>query len=295
MWRIWQPEYLWRPSQILRRLSFRPSPDLTALSLPWRFTIQACSAEAIGRSIATQGLYDLPLTEAIMRLSDPGDTGLDVGANIGYVTLVLAWSVGPEGRVISFEPNPALLPTLHSNVANWGLSQVAPIQIKAVALSDRNGNAVLGFPDDYAQNKGVASLEMTQHGVGVEVHRLDSLGIDRIGLMKVDVEGHEASVFAGAEKLLARKQIRDILFEEHEPYPARSHQILLDHDYQIFRVSRSTWRPLLLPPEEPSRHPHLPSNYLATADPSRAHTRFADWGWRALANRRHPRVGQIRA
>jgi FkbM family methyltransferase len=272
---------------VWRRINFRPSDQVLPLSLPWNCTINARSADVIGRSIATQGVYDLPLTEAIMRLTDAGDRALDVGGNIGYMALVLAWSAGPEGEVRCFEPNPALHPLLRQNASLWESSGAAPIQIEAIALSDRDGEAVLGFPDDYASNQGVASLEFGNGGLPVPVRRLDSMGIDRIGVMKVDVEGHEASVFSGATKLLAAKQIRDNLVEEHESYPARSHKILLDHGYQLFRLTRSTFRPLLLPPQAPSRQPSLPSNYLATIDPARAQARFAAWGWTALAA--HPR------
>lgn len=279
-----KPEYLWRPSQILRRLAFRPSNEIETLSLPWHCTIKACPAEALGRSIATLGIYDLPLTEGIMRLADAGDTALDLGANIGYMTLVLALSAGPAGRVISFEPNAALHPTLRTNVHIWSSLPIAPIQIETTALSDRNGESVLGFPDDYLGNQGVASLELKKDGIPVRVCRLDSLEIDSAGIMKVDVEGHEAAVFSGAEKLLNRKLIRDILFEEHETYPALSHEILLKHGYHIFCVTRSTWRPLLLPPEARPRQTYLPANYLATIDPARARARFAARGWRALSN-----------
>jgi FkbM family methyltransferase len=278
-----KPEYLWRPSQILRRLSFRPCDELSLLTLPWHCSIKACSSEVIGRSIATQGVYDLPLTEAIVRLTDVGDTALDLGANIGYATLVLARSAGAKGRVFCFEPNPALLPTLRWNVTHWNSLRVAQIQIQTVALSDRDGDGVLGIPKDYSGNQGIASLELKENGVSVSVRRLDSLDIGSAAIMKVDVEGHEAAVFAGAEKLLARKLIRDILFEEHESYPAPSHKLLLEHGYSIFRLTRSTWRPLLLPPEARPRQAYLPSNYLATADPSRACARFAAWGWRALS------------
>ncbi len=281
-----KPEYLFRPSQILRRLSFTPSQTATALALPWQCTINACSAEVIGRSIATQGVYDLPLTEALTRLADPGETALDLGANIGYASLVLARAVGPQGRVICFEPNPALLPLLRANVENWSHLPVAPIQIEPVAVSDTNGDGVLGFPDEYAQNQGVATLEGGSGGIPVSVRRLDSFGISSVGVMKVDVEGHETSVFSGAESLLAGKRIRDILFEEHDAYPARSHQMLLGHGYHIFRLTRSTFRPLLLPPEEQSRQGFLPPNFLATRDPQRACARFAAWGWSALSGRR---------
>jgi len=83
--------------------------------------------------------------------------------------------------------------------------------------------------------------------------------------------------------MLEGKLIRDVLFEEHRSYPARSHQMLLDHGYHLFRVSRSKWRPLLLPPEAPARQAYLPSNFLATTNPARALARFQAWGWYALS------------
>lgn len=286
MQRVIRPEYIWRPAQAWRRIAFRPSRQVAALPLAWGCTIEACSAETIGSSIAKQGVYDLPLTEAIVRLTDAGDIAVDAGANIGYMSLVLARAAGPSGRVLSFEPNPAVLPTLRSNANNWSALECAPIHIEPVALSDRDGEGVLGYPEEYATNQGVASLEVPAiNGVTVTLRRLDSL-TDSAGIMKIDVEGHEAAVFAGAERLLRHRLIRDILFEEHDPYPALSHRALLRHGYELFRITRSTWRPLLLPPEASARQKDLPSNYLATTAPARARRRFADWGWRALSSTR---------
>jgi len=289
MHQMLKPEYLWRPSQVLRRLTFKPSAGITSLSLPWDCTIRACSAEVIGESIGTQGLYDLPLTEAIVRLTEAGDTALDVGGNIGYMALVLARAAGASGRVICFEPNKDIIPTLSDNVRDWKGLGIAPIEILTVALSERDGVASLGFPEDYKTNQGVASLEFPKDGAPVQVRRLDSVVSGIVGVMKVDVEGHEAAVFAGARNLLEGKLIRDILFEEHQSYPARSHRILLEHGYHLFRLTRSAWRPLLLPPEAPARQAYLPSNFLATTNPSRAQARFRAWGWHALA------AGQRRA
>jgi FkbM family methyltransferase len=254
--------------------------------LPWDCTINACSGEGIGRSIATQGIYDLPLTEAILRLTDPGETSLDAGANIGYMTLLLAWCAGPGGRVISFEPNPAVRRMLQNNVASWETLSIAPIEILSSALSDRDGEGFLGFPEGYDSNWGVASLEAPAGNLAVKLSRLDSIASESVGVMKVDVEGHEASVFQGAENLLSSKRIRDILFEEHETYPARSHKLLLDHGYKIFKLTRSVFRPLLLAADAPARQSYLPSNFLATADPSRAQARFNAGGWFSLSSSR---------
>ena len=288
--RLLNPEYFYRPSQILRRLSFKPSLDAT-LPLPWRCAITTNSTDTIGRAIATQGVYDLPVTEALMRLADPDETALDVGANIGYMSLVLALSVGSRGRVICFEPNADVLPKLRRNADNWKALNAAPIEIHSVALSDHEGAGSLGFPAAYSENLGVASLEFGEGGVRVPLCRLDSLDLSSAGVMKVDVEGHEASVFAGAAKLLVKKQIRDIVFEEHDAYPARSHAVLLEHGYQVFRLTRSAWGPLLLPPQAPPRQAHSPSNFLATADASRAEARFRARGWTALSS--GPRHSQM--
>ena len=281
-----KPEYILRPVQIFRRLSFQASRDLVNLKLPWNCRIWARSSEVIGRSIATQGVYDLPLTEAIARLADPGDVAIDVGANIGYMSLVLARAVGPTGHLRCFEPNPSVFRTLQANTRSWTtLHRIASIEVEAMALSDRTGQAILGFPEEYATNEGVACLETDSKGVSVRVFRLDDLETNRVGIMKVDVEGHEASVFAGAETLLSRQLVRDILFEERLDYPARSHEILIRHGYRIFRLARTAWRPILSSPEDPVRVATLLPNYLATLDSARAQSRFASLGWKSLSNR----------
>jgi len=74
-----KPEFPWRPSQLMRSRTLKPSDTHQNLPLPWDCTIAARSTEVVGRLIATLGLYDLPLTEAIIRLATTGDTGLDVG------------------------------------------------------------------------------------------------------------------------------------------------------------------------------------------------------------------------
>jgi hypothetical protein len=172
------------------------------------------------------------------------------------------------------------------NVDQWKSPLLAEIDVAEVALSDRDGAAMLGFPDGYSGNHGLASLETGTNGVLVAVRRLDSFELTSVGVMKIDVEGHEAAVLSGAVKLLGRKAIREIIFEEHGPYPAHSHQILLDYGYQIFRVTGSTFHPFLLPPHMEVRGPFLPPeyppNYIATLDASRAISRFRATGWRSL-------------
>jgi FkbM family methyltransferase len=274
-----KPEYFWRPIQILHRLCFKPSNDIALFRLAWGGSIYACSSDEIGRSIATLGVYDLALTEALIRLSSPGETAIDVGANIGYTSLALAKAVGPGGRVIAYEPHPQALSLLRRNVAK----EITPIEIIPVALSDRDGTGVLGQPDE--RNRGFAGLGLPGCGTTVLVRRLDGFESADARIMKIDVEGHEAAVFAGARGLLGSQQVRDIIFEENASYPAPSHQSLEEFGYRIFRISRTLSRPILLPAHAPMWPPYLPANWLATLDAERANQRFARSGWRALSSR----------
>jgi FkbM family methyltransferase len=294
---ILQPEYLWRPRQIFERIRYRERDGVLAFPLPGGFTIQARSTETIGRCIATQGVYDLPVSETIFRLSEPGDISLDVGANIGYMSLILAQKVGPAGLVVSFEPNPVLHGLIERNLQVWAKSSLAPIRLEKCALSFRDGQATLAIPAGFDANQGIASLDAAGSDVThsdvthldatgteftVAVRRLDCFGFDRIGVMKIDVEGHEAHVFEGARQLLERHAIRDIVFEEQDVFPAASHNILAKCGYRIFRLSRSMFGPLLLTPESPPRHRNQPSNFLATVDPVRARKRLAKRRWDVL-------------
>src|SRR5580693_8255561 len=141
------PEYLFHPRQILRRILFRPSMNQVKLPLPWNCEIGVHSThESIGRAIATQGVYDLAITEAAMRLIFPGETVLDVGANCGYMSLVLALSAGVRGEVFSFEPNPEVLPILEANITRWQALPIAPIYNTCAALSNYDGSATLSIP-----------------------------------------------------------------------------------------------------------------------------------------------------
>ena len=104
-----RPEYLFRPRQIWRRLRHPWGfhlPPRAEVTLPWGWPLCIRTHETIGRLIWTFGVFDLPVTEVLWRLTGPGDIAVDAGANIGCMTCVLATRVGPTGRVLSFEPFP---------------------------------------------------------------------------------------------------------------------------------------------------------------------------------------------
>jgi Protein-L-isoaspartate(D-aspartate) O-methyltransferase (PCMT) len=120
---LFKPEYFFRPQQIIRKfyreLSGRKQ-EMKVADLPWGLKLNVDTGESIGWSIYTRALYETPIVEALWRLTHPGDLVVDGGANIGYMTSVLAIRVGKTGRVLSFEPHPEIFSQLKRNVRTMG-------------------------------------------------------------------------------------------------------------------------------------------------------------------------------
>jgi FkbM family methyltransferase len=140
----------------------------------------------------------------------PGDTVVDIGANVGYVAAQLASMVGPEGKVYAFEPGPTPLAYLRAVVDS---NIYANIEAFPCALSDRCGMAAY-FETDAILAKGYGRIDcrpsarfihVRQENVGVTT--LDrffaSRDTGRLSFIKIDVEGHEKQVLQGMEGLLA--------------------------------------------------------------------------------------------
>jgi FkbM family methyltransferase len=290
-----KPEYLFRPLQVLRRLGreFRHVPERASVALPWGLDIQVRPHETIGSCVWRTGIYDLCTSECLWRLLDPGETALDVGANIGHMTGLMAHRLGPRGKVIAFEPHPELFAELQGNVFRWRkFSDLGAIELMQAGVSSESGAGMLHIPKGFRNNRGLASLnqpiEDGFHNVSVELIRLDDLLVDAvIGVMKIDVEGHELSVLEGAERLIRERKIRDIIFEEHNELPTPVTDCLEDCGYTVFSLDNTVIRPLAASVGKGRKNARRDApNYLATAAPERAQQRLAKIGWRVLRNRR---------
>lgn len=142
------------------------------------------------------------------RLSEwlrPGDWAVDIGANLGVYTLAMSKLVGPAGRVLAFEPIPETFELL---AANCALSPNQNITLLNAAASSGNGLVGMAVPvEATGRNYYEASIQENVNGDGYHVLgvALDSLPIPhRVALVKIDAEGHEASVIEGMKELLAR-------------------------------------------------------------------------------------------
>jgi len=295
-WRLNKPYYLFRPAQMVRRVASAvgrgPAPGLQELQMPWGVPLTLHTDEQIGRCVVRRGVFDLAVSETLYRLADPGELAVDVGANVGHMASIFARRLGPAGRVLAFEPHPDIAGVLRQNVARWAADPaLAPVDVHELALSDAAGHATLAMKPAFRGNMGSASLAVDAEGLAaaadlrdVAVDRLDDvIGGRTVGVMKVDVEGHELQVFRGAEALLARHGVRDVVFEEFETPPTPVTELLTSHGYTIFSLDQALLGPTIGPlARTAARHSLEDPSYLATADPARAADRLGARGWAVL-------------
>jgi FkbM family methyltransferase len=167
--------------------------------------------------LVTTGENDRPFLNFLERHLRAGDTCVDVGANIGLFTVKMAQLVGPEGRVIAYEANPAVFPVLVENVELNYLS--GWVTTSAVAADATDGTTVLHTTSRFMGNSSLAAKTDTYRAnatvdavaeVEVETVRLDRALRDRgpIALIKIDVEGAERRVLTGLRELLATGAVR---------------------------------------------------------------------------------------
>jgi FkbM family methyltransferase len=171
---------------------------------------------AVGMRIAVKRAHETHVTQHIEAALKPGMTVLDVGANIGWFTLLAAARVGPAGRVHAFEPGRANLELLRLSLTRNGFDNVT---LHACAASDREGT--LGYSAD--DSNGHVTADAQRAGVTpVRAVRLDDVLADepRLDLVKIDIEGSEALALAGMRRLMRRH--RPVAFVEFSPGALRS-------------------------------------------------------------------------
>lgn len=153
---------------------------------------------------AAMGSWEPHLVACFRRICRQGSTAFDIGANVGYHTLVLAQLVGPEGACYAFEPNSENCRLILLGAEKNGFANV---KLMPIALSDQPGWAY--FSPHIGSNGGFATrnAELTDGcGVVVPMFMLDDLRLPPPDIIKVDVEGAEYRVLRGAEKSIARSR-----------------------------------------------------------------------------------------
>lgn len=173
--------------------------------------------ESVGWTCFRERRWDPHVEVCVRAMLRPGQTAIDVGANIGYFTAVLAQCVGPGGHVWSFEPVPETYELLTLCKSLNSFAQVTPMK---VALGAADGSTAITYD---RRHSGIATMHPEQ--VAGDVRRVELRSLDTListgevarppDLIKVDVEGHELDVLRGARNTI-RTATPTIVFELNE-------------------------------------------------------------------------------
>lgn len=176
------------------------------------------------------GVYEIGTLRFLKENLKSGMTFIDVGANIGLLTIVASKLVGEKGKVFAYEPNP---PTLEILKRNLWLNRIENVVVREVALGSKSGEFEI-YPN-WDVNRGGASLVRRgagESGVNIKVEVLD-IEIGKLdlkpSLIKIDVEGYEAEVLNGAQMLLDNSTNLSLIIEissERVSEGGNSHEIV---------------------------------------------------------------------
>jgi FkbM family methyltransferase len=178
------------------------------------------------------GRYE-PATQAVLEsMLRPGDVVFDIGANLGYFTLVMAKQVGPGGRVVSFEPDPEMFSALTRNIGR-NVDDSNGIVALPAAIGAEAGS--VRFARGWRSTRG----RVVSAGGDFEVEAMkvddaaDRMGVPR--LIKIDVEGAEVDVLLGARAILKSEKPLVLVEVHSEELESRCARLLEEFGYECSR------------------------------------------------------------
>ena len=183
------------------------------------FALRLDSGDPLQRAMAAQRRYESDVTWAYPYLLRPGDRVVDGGAHIGYLTLLASRCVGAAGEVHAFEPVPRTFAALEENVK---LNAAGNVRLNRIALAAHAGEVELEVPIDPEGEGllawGATSIHLRRGPIErAPAQTLDSYArthdLDRIALLKLDLEGAELEALHGMEELLGGSRIAYIVCE----------------------------------------------------------------------------------
>lgn len=202
----------------------------------------------------------------------PGDTFLDIGANIGLFSLMASPLVASQGKVISFEPSSNTHQRLMENIA---LNKFTNVETHQIALSNQDATAELNITGggfDAWNSLATPSEGKVVNTEEVKTMKLDSFvqnypEVDKIAFIKLDVEGWEIPVIEGGKMFLGGKQAPHLLVEfteenaQNAGYSCKQlYDLLVELGYSLYTYNDKTHRLI----EEPLRERYPYMNIVAT-------------------------------
>ncbi len=249
---------MWRLDLVQRVKDYRfPTDGTMVVPTKWGLPIEVRRQDFLGRVLYFFGDFERKLLDAAEREIRPADTVLDLGANIGTVTLFLGKLVGKPGRIFCVEPLAANFAMLERNVNRAGF--LDRVYVERCALGTEEKTVTLHF-DEKSDNWGeVSLLDQASHGTEeVPMRRLDSLWKEwqrpQFDFVKLDVEGYEYEVLLGATEMLRDKPPKVWVVEFNIDYLNRAENgvqrlwdLFRQYGYEAFRMEKD--ERLLEPPK----------------------------------------------
>lgn len=172
----------------------------------------------VSLSIKEKGIWESFETELILASLQEGDTFIDVGANIGYYTVVTSAIVGASGKVIAFEPEPKNYQMLLANIALNNQLNVLPVH---AGLSNVTQNAQIYLSDDNWGDHQIYDAGLARNSVSISLLHGDNFlvdKIDRIDVLKVDTQGAEFLVMTGLDAMIRKSLPKLTIIIEFWPF-----------------------------------------------------------------------------
>lgn len=164
--------------------------------------------ETISAHLIARGYWERWIYETVLKLIKPGQTVIEVGANVGYYTLGMAKVLGESGRLISFEANPRLAGLTYRSIFFAGFHD--RVEVISSAAGDRQGQIEFLLS---RRNSGGGHISLghqpTDEGelVTVPIQTLDGLNVPHVDFIRMDAEGSEPQILRGATTLLSNPSI----------------------------------------------------------------------------------------
>ena len=184
-------------------LSWRDEQIISQTRAGSKFRVRP--SDFVENRICFFGTWEPSITHQFENLLKVGDVVLDVGSNIGFYSVLSAKLVGPTGKVLAFEPSRSIRERLNFNLE---LNQLNNVEVVPQGAWHEPGQAVLNLVDGNRGSSSLGEISNSSSSESVELSRLDEAVpeelIERIRLLKIDVEGSEWAALQGASGLLDR-------------------------------------------------------------------------------------------
>lgn len=186
------------------------------------------------------GFWESWLTQCLARIVNPGDVCIDAGANFGYFSLLMSELCGKEGKTVAIDPNPNMCRLLRLTQAMHGWR----FKVVEAALADKEGITQLSIPESYYGGASLNEIDASfriESKIDVRTMTVDTLvkelGLPKVNVMKIDVEGLEERVFEGMKETIANNEDLKIIIE-FTPVTYKNPEKFTQYLYDNFVVYR---------------------------------------------------------